>query len=274
MKLNTIFAILSISLLFSSCIVSEDFVLKKNKEIDYKLIIDGSEILGTLGSSMTGAPDASTFSFSSTEKTDTLVRVIDVVRDEVDSESLKGMEEDLKNIEPLYYRVNTDMSAGVFIMELYGTFKNADNFNKAMISLSRLENMKGKSSEESEKVDELKKELIAFFETGKLEWNGKNAKYEIGFVSATPATNELEDDLDTDSDDIDESLEELEQNASNPFAMLTKEVKITTRFHFPKNVKNVDLPEAGIFDGGKTVKIEHHRGLNVVETKEINISTK
>lgn len=287
MKLKTIFTILSISLLFASCAVSEDFVLKKNKGVDYKLSIDASQMLSVLNSPAGSVSDEPLFSTS--EKMDTFIRVIDMVRQEADSAMLEGMDADLKNIEPLYYEAKADLNNGVFAIELYGSFKDADAFNAAMSSLVRLESIKGKKESGSEKKDAAKKELLTLINGGRLSWNGKVAEYVIGVNSEEakidsyleePSTDEEDLDFDSqlnkDLDDLNESMETLGAMTRNSLGAFAKEMKITTIFHLPKEVKSVDLPEAGIFDNGKTVKIEHSRGQNISadNNKKMKITVK
>lgn len=116
--------------ILSSCSVYEDIYFLEDGRVKYNMTIDGGEMMALVGESSlkgkNGYPKDSIINFSQ------------IVRDTLDIIPAE-IEQDVKNIEPIYMRVQNNDSLGILKISVYGDFDNMESFTNAFASMSKIE---------------------------------------------------------------------------------------------------------------------------------------
>lgn len=250
---QTIF-ITTLSILFSflinSCAVTEDITFKKNKEVEYNMTIDLSQLMALAGS---GAPDSPAFgaSFAKFEG-DSTRSFIEILGDEIDITNPEIME-DINNIKPLYMKFENDTKNEKFALSIFGKFKNAEAFNKAFVSFVRIDQyQKALKNEDAEMGDSPVGDFSPndLFKNNSISWDGKVMK------RLTNQTSDIKAPESSDNNE-EESVDQLMDKMTNSLAPILSKTKITTNYHFEKKVKDVNRTDATFSKDGKTVIISY-----------------
>lgn len=262
-----------LSLFVTSCAITEDISLKKNKEVEYSMTIDLSEVL-----KMTNSSDNSSLSFSGIPEIskDSVINLVEMLKDSIDI-TAADIREDIDNIKPLYMRIENDLDAGKLSLTVFGTFKNDEAFNKAFVSILRLDEYQKAQKGEDEEESSNNFTASSLFKDNSLYWNGKTMRH----IRSSESDTETEEDGDIDElfdagDDESESPMQQMMEMANPFMSMFNNTKMTTNYHFPKEVKNVSSEDATLSNKGKTVTITYsgEESLKSRKNYSIEVTTK
>lgn len=244
-----------LSLFATSCAITEDISLKKNKEVEYSMTIDLSEVL-----KMANSPDGSSLSFSGIPEMskDSVINLVEMLKDSMDI-TAADIREDIDNIRPLYMRMENDLVAGKLALTVFGTFKNDEAFNKAFVSILRLDEyqkvQKGENEEESSNYT-----ASSLFKDNSLFWDGKTMRHLRNSEDDTEAEDDyvgIEELFETEDDEEENEspMQQMMSEMMNPFAAMFSKTKMVTNYHFPKEVKSVSSEDATLSNKGKTVTV-------------------
>lgn len=270
---QTIF-ITTLSILFSflmnSCAVTEDITFKKNKEVEYNMTIDLSQLMALGGS---GAPDSPNFGvtgFSGLEG-DSIISFVDQFsKDSLDITDPE-IAEDIENIRPLYMRMEKNSDSGKFALSIFGKFKNAEAFNKAFVSFVRIDQyQKALKNTDAEMEGSPASDFSPndLFKNNSISWDGKVMKRLTNQVSNIEKTES--------SGSEEESVDQLMDKMTNSLAPILNKTRITTNYHFEKKVKDTNRTDATFSKDGKTVTISYtgEDSLNPEKNTPIEIKVK
>lgn len=262
------------SFLINSCAVTEDITFKKNKEVEYNMTIDLSQLMALGGS---GAPDGSTFTLSGFPElgNDSIRSLIDILGDSIDITNPEIME-DINNIKPLYMKIENDTENEKFALSVFGKFKNAEAFNKAFISFARLdEYQKSLKNEDSETDDSSVNNFSPneLFKNNSLYWDGKLMKRLTSQISDIEESgNPNEERFEEEGED--NIMNQLMGSMTNSLAPILNKTKITTNYYFEKKVKDTNRADATFSKDGKTVTISYTGEDSLNPEKNIPIEIK
>lgn len=236
-------------LLLNSCAVTEDITFKKNKEVEYNMTIDLSQLMALAGS---GAPDSPAFgaSFAKFEG-DSTRSFIEILGDEIDITNPEIME-DINNIKPLYMKFENDTENEKFALSIFGKFKNAEAFNKAFVSFVRIDQYQKALKNADAEIENSPASDFSpndLFKNNSIYWDGKVMKRLTNQVSNIEKTES--------SGSEEESVDQLMDKMTNSLAPILNKTKITTNYHFEKKVKDVNRTDATYSKDGKTVIISY-----------------
>ncbi|NDV77827.1 hypothetical protein [Dysgonomonas sp. 511] len=225
---------LIITIFLASCSVYEDIYLLENNGLKYNMTLDASEMMAMVSQSSmpskTKLPKDSVISFAQMAKDSLQI-----------SDDIK---EDLKNIEPLFVRIQNDDETGILKISLFGEFENTDAYSKAFASLGKL----------SSKAQELKANpsgkfpIERFSAHSQLSWDGKT------FKRITKSSGENDDE---DDGKIDESMKKM-------FA----QGKLIVKYHMPKKIKKISNQDATLTIDGKTAVVQYS-GTQITKPSEV-----
>lgn len=236
-------------LILSSCSVYEDIHFLEDGRVKYNMTIDASEMMTLVGQS----------SLKSNEKDypqDSIINFSQIVRDTLNNISPE-IEQDLKNIEPIYMRIQNNDSLGILKISLYGDFENMETFTNAFASMSKIENEvkdKGNSSFNKYSIDNL-------FNRNSFLWDGTTFKR---IVTAS----ERQEEENSESNDADKKLS---KNIDESFNRLFSQGKMVVKYHFPKKITNVSNKDATFSMDGKTTILNYSASLFLTPTEELSI---
>lgn len=219
---------------FTSCAIYEDITFHADGKVEYKIRIDGKELLAAV-------PDLKTMSGSDDIAKNEVISLADKLRDsetEIDQE----MEESLKAIEPIYVNYEEDFDNGKIEINIFGTFDDAAAFNKAVVALQKIQE---KESESADSFD-------LTFGGGVLSWDGKKMK-------RTVAENSVAKDLDS-NEKTDDFLKNMFSNG-----------KMVVKYHFPKKISSIDNPKALLTQNQQTVVVEYSSDMFVNPNSDLDI---
>ncbi len=258
--------IFSLLLLLSSCSVYEDLYLLENGQVKYNMTIDAAELLAIAGTS----------SFKSSNNNypkDSIMNFSQVIREAADSIS-SGMEQDIKNIEPLYMRIENNDSLGIFKISVYGDFDNMDAFTNAFASMSKLEKEgKGKKNGSFERFY-----VNNPFGRNSFSWDGTTFKR---VVTAAPDKIEYEiTDNNVTNDDEgnnenNDTVPNLKNSIDGSMGRLFSQGNMVIKYHLPKKIKKVSNENAAFSMDGKTAILNYSAALflNADDRLSIEIET-
>lgn len=248
MKKYLFVLLLLISTCFSSCAIYENIYFQEDGSVKYDMFIDASEILSMTSDMNMNMPDKL--------PTDSTIYLSDIIKDTLDITD--DIKEDMKNIAPLAIRMQNDMTNKKLGISLSGTFKNAEAFNKAFISMKKLEN---KIKSENDKALALNKNMSIdrLYNESSLTWDGS--------VMTRIVDRNEDSDPDTEAGNgVDDILK-----SNNPFGMFLEKGKMVVKYHFPKRIEKISNPDAVFSQDGKTAIIEYNGSIFSKPTTEFSI---
>ncbi|MDH6310254.1 hypothetical protein M2451_003156 [Dysgonomonas sp. PFB1-18] len=258
-----IITIFSLFLLLTSCSVYEDLYFLENGQVKYNMTIDAAELLAIAGTS-------SLKNSNNKYPKDSIMNFSEIIRETVDSIP-SGMEQDIKNTEPLYMRVQNDDSLGIFKISIYGDFDNIDAFTNAFASMSKLEK-EGKSKTNNSFS---KFYVNDPFGRNSYSWDGTMFKRVV-----TAAPEKIEYEI-TDNNGINDEEENdntglsLKNSIDGSMDRLFSQGNMVIKYHFPKKIKKVSNENATFSMDGKTAILNYSAALflNADERLSIEIET-
>ena len=241
--MKNLFLLICFVIATTSCSVYEDITFHKNGKIDYKLIIDGKELL-------TMIPDLNAEKISDKfldgEETISIAEKLKESLDEITPET----EAYLKALEPLYISYTENIENQELMFSLFGNFKDADAFNNAYNALLKLQENRETSLQEG---------IDGLFGRSNLYWDGKTMKR---FVQ----------------EDIDRKTESDEENLDFAGIDLLKGLfgggKMQIKYHFSEEVSTINNPDALLNQNRKTVVLEHPADVFFDSGEQLNIEIK
>lgn len=257
------------SLFISSCAVTEDITFKKNKEIEYNISIDLSQLMAFSGSGASDSPTLGIDGFSGLDG-DSIISFVDQFgKDSLDITD-PAIAEDIENIRPLYMRIEKDLDNEKFALSIFGKFKNAEAFNKAFVSFVRLDqyqkSLKNKDSDiEDSPANDFSPNVL--FKNNSLSWDGKSMKR---------LNSQMSDAIKVESEGEVPEEENIMDQLMNKMMPILSKTKITTNYHFEKKVKDINRTDATMSQDGKTVIISYtgEDSLNPEKNTPIEIKVK
>lgn len=231
-KLIFLFSIIIISI--TSCSVYEDIYFSENGTVKYNMTIDAGELLSIAGqSSLKGTESLSkdsTISFAQIIK-DTLLNIP------------PEMEQDLRNIEPLNMRMESNDSLGILKLSFFGDFDNIEAMNKAFISMAKMEDEIKKSGNRS--LNKFSPNNL--FNNSSYVWDGTKFSRILNIQEEEVILSGEESDDDPDK--------KLDKSVDESLARLFSQGQMVVRYHFPKKIKSVSNENATFSMDGKNSNI-------------------
>ena len=247
MKQTIAVVFFSLFLISTGCSVYEDIYFLEDGKVKYNMTIDGADVMALAGSS-------SLKNNNNKFPKDSIINFAQIVRDTLDIIP-QEIEQDLKNIEPLYMRVQNDDSLGILKISLYGDFDNMEAFTNAFTSMSKIEgqvkNRKGDNPMNKFSIDNL-------FNRNSFFWDGVTFKRTVT----------VEKNQDNEGDNADKRLE---KNIDESVSRLFSQGQMVVKYHFPQKVKNVSNKDATFSMDGKTVILNYPASLFLKPDNELSI---
>lgn len=249
--------IFSFLLLLSSCSVYEDLYFLENGQVKYNMTIDAAELLAIAGTS-------SLKSNNNKFPKDSIMNFSEVVRETMDSIP-SDMEQDIKNTEPLYMRVQNDDSLGVFKISIYGDFDNIDAFTDAFASMSKIE----REVKEKKRGSFDKFSVNNLFDRNSFSWDGTTLKRVV------IAPEKIEENAVNEEDENSETGLSMKSSIDGSMDRLFSQGNMVIKYHFPKKIKRVSNESATFSMDGKTAILNYSAALflNADDRLSIEIET-
>jgi len=241
--------------LLTGCSVYEDLYFLEDGQVKYNMTIDAGELMSIAGTSSLKGNDKL--------PKDSIINFSQLVKDSLKNNISPETEQHLKNIEPLFMRVENNDSEGVMKISLFGDFANFDAFTKAFASMSEMESkIKNK---ENNPISRLSVDNI--FSRNLFSWNGTSLKRTVK-LSAVNEESLGEEETD---DGEDASDKKLNKDIDLSMARLFSQGTMTVKYHFPKKVKSVSNKNATFSMDGKTVILNYPASLFLEPNNELSI---
>ncbi|SBV92470.1 hypothetical protein [uncultured Dysgonomonas sp.] len=235
---------LLITVFFNSCAIYENIYFQEDGSVKYDMSIDASEIL-----SMT-----SDMNMSMADKipTDSVIYLSDILKDTLNITD--DMKKDMINIAPLAIRMQNDVANKKLGISLSGSFKDAEAFNKAFVSMKKLEDKIKSKDEEAQSLSQ-NLSIDKLYNLTSLTWDG----------SVMTRTVETNKDIEPENG-VDNLLK-----GNNPFGMFLEKGKMVVKYHFPKKIEKISNPNAVFSQDGKTAIIEYSGSVFTKPTTEFSV---
>ncbi|WP_029904610.1 hypothetical protein [Prevotella sp. 10(H)] len=246
MKKITYIILFLATLFISSCSVYEDIYFMENGSVKYQTAIDASEFMALSGKS--------SVDMNGKMPEDTLISFSELLKDTLKTISPE-LEQDIKNIEPLFMRMESSKEQQTFKISIYGDFKDVQSLSDAFNSMNKLQNYI--------KVQQGKNPKLFsndYFSHTPFTWDGKTLKRNV-IVSDT------KDEKPLDEENADGSSGNLDETMSTSFKRLFSQGQMIVRYHFPTKIKSISNDKATFSMDGKTAII-NYPGLLFIEPEE------
>lgn len=246
-----------ITLMFSSCVITEDITFADNGTVKYQLAIDMSQLSSSgAGSPMQGMP---TEAFSIVQM---FRDSISIGLDALSATEKQEVDELLADLEPFYMKAKSDDEDEEYTFKLFGDFKDVNQLNRAITALDRSKELemhfKGKQEETEES------QTPPFSLAGKqstFEWNGKQMQRLYPIAKETV---EVDKTIKEEEEDDDSLIGNMTKQMMAPMMQMLEMGQYTTKYHFPKKIKQANIESAEISEDGK-ILIINQMGLNFIE---------
>ena len=184
--------------------------------------------------------------------TDSIIYLSDFVKDTLNITDEE--KEDMANIAPLAIRLQNDMANKKLGISISGTFKDAEAFNKAFISMKKLEDKIKARDKEAQSLSQ-NLSIDKLYNLSSLTWDGSV------MTRIVEPNNDVEEE-----GGVDNLLK-----GENPFGMFLEKGKMVVKYHFPKKIEKISNPNAVFSQDGKTAIIEYNGSVFTKPTTEFSV---
>ena len=237
--MKNLLLLICVVILTTSCAVSEDIAFYKNGKIDYKLTIDGSELLSII-------PDLNSAKISNNFLKEETISIAEKLKDSIEVITPE-VEKQLKALEPLYINYTENIENQKLEFSLFGNFKDANAFNDAYNALLKLQENSDTALQEG---------IDGLFGKSNLYWDGKTMK--------RFAQEDIEQKIELDEEDFDLAGIDLLKG-------LFSGGKMQVKYHFPEEVSTIDNPDALLSQDRKTIVLEYSANVFINPGNKLNI---
>lgn len=232
---------LTCTLFLTSCSIYEDVYFKQDGQVRYEMKFDASDMLAMIPDAASKAGDI---------PSDSIISIVELLKQKGGSKLLEENKEDIENISPLYLEMRNDVQKQILTITMFGDFANTESLNKALVSINRLQQKAQQAGMKNSNIG-----INKLSNTSTFAWDGKTMKRSF---DASQVTNE-------------------ERNSTND--MLSKvfsQGKMVIKYHFPEKVDKANDPNALISQDGQSVIVEYSASkfLNSDNSTDIEIVTK
>jgi len=251
MKKTAVTTFFLLLILLTSCSVYEDIYFLENGKMKYDMTIDASEMMSLVGQSSLNS--------STSYPKDSIINFSQIVKDTLDNIPPE-IEQDLKNIEPIYMRIQNNDSLGILKISIYGDFDNMEAFAEAFKSMSKIESqVKSRVNNPANKFS-----LDNLFSRNSFSWDGTSFKRSIILPEKNEAMNE-----DEDSAGNEESINKVMDES---ISRLFSQGNMVVKYHFPKKIKSINNENATFSMDGKTAILNYPARLFIEPSDALSIN--